>query len=155
MVINAALRASDRIFDPNCAGLFLSPGANTLEQRQVLSQQFQYVADNNYYHLITAQAAGVGPNTGAFVSPDETTNVMGGIFVITGGLFFTGQINGHPAVAGLTVSQIQELVVIHEMLHWEGAVGPDDNGQQYTLANGDKVTGSDGVTKEVLKDCFH
>jgi hypothetical protein len=43
--------------------------------------------------------------------------------------------------------------MIHEFLHWEG-IGADNANQVYTLPNGDKVTGSVGISAEVRKKCF-
>src|SRR5258708_824292 len=40
------------------------------------------------------------------------------------------------------LTQTQELIVIHEFMHQLGLIGPDNASQSYTLANGQKVTGS-------------
>jgi hypothetical protein len=76
--------------------------------------------------------------------------------VVAGGAFFTDTLNGQAlggAFSGLNLGQAQELMMIHEFLHWEG-LGADDAGQQYTLPNGDTVTGSAGISDEVRKKCF-
>jgi hypothetical protein len=44
-------------------------------------------------------------------------------------------------------------MLIHELL-LTGSAG-DDKGQQITLANGDTVTGSAGITAEVRQQCIH
>ena len=154
VAVDAAMRASDLIESPDCAGMFLSPSANTAEQRQMLSEQLQYVADSGDLRMISPNALpqGTSPNVPAF-----TTGTWGFIYVVSGSAFFTnttptGQSLGG-AFQGLTLSQTQELIVVHEFLHWEG-VGPDNAGQTYILPNGDKVTGSQGISNEVRKKCF-
>ena len=154
VAVDAAMRASDLIESPDCAGMFLSPSANTAEQRQMLSEQLQYVADSGDLRVISPNALpqGTSPNVPAF-----TTGTWGFIYVVSGSAFFTnttptGQSLGG-AFQGLTLSQTQELIVVHEFLHWEG-VGPDNAGQTYILPNGDKVTGSQGISNEVRKKCF-
>lgn len=54
----------------------------------------------------------------------------------------------------MSTSSYQQLIIIHEFMHYMGIVGPDDNNQTYTLPNGDKVTGSAGISAEIKKDCF-
>ena len=59
-----------------------------------------------------------------------------------------------PNFRGLTLSQVDEVILIHELLHFTGAVGDDDSGQSITLANGAAVVGIAGVTNQVRKDCI-
>lgn len=54
---------------------------------------------------------------------------------------------------GLSTSEANEVMLIHELL-LTGSAG-DDKGQQITLANGDTVTGSAGITAEVRQQCIH
>ena len=55
----------------------------------------------------------------------------------------------------LGLSSIQELMVIHEFMHWMGIVGPDKAGtEQYNLPNGQTVIGSNGVSQAVRDNCF-
>ncbi len=58
----------------------------------------------------------------------------------------------HQATA--TESLDQQLLVLQEFLHWTGTVGADSSGQRIKFPNGDKVTGSAGVSEEVRKKCF-
>jgi RHS repeat-associated protein len=153
IAVNAAMRASDRIVSPDCAGIFLSPDANTAEQRQVLSGQLQYLADAGDLRVISPSALPAGTPAGVAAF---TTGLWGFVYVIAGGPFFTGTSNGQPLSGpfqGLTLPQVQELTIIHEFLHWEG-LGPDNAGQTYTLPNGDTVTGSLGISQEVRNKCF-
>jgi hypothetical protein len=87
---------------------------------------------------------------------EDLASTWGLIYVVSGSSFFTGTLNERPlggAFTGLSLNQAQELIMIHEFLHWEG-VGPDNPNQQITLANGTTVTGSAGVSEEVRKRCF-
>jgi hypothetical protein len=150
---DAAFKASDRLFNPECAGLFLAPEANTLEQRRVLSQQLQYATDLGRIRPINASAlpAGTGPSV-----PGFTTGTLGLIYFVEGGAFFTNKLDGKPlggALSGLTLSETQQLMVIHELLHWLG-VGPDNADQKHTFPNGATVVGSAGISAEVRKRCF-
>jgi hypothetical protein len=85
------------------------------------------------------------------------------IYIASNRFFVTGILaNGtpvtqatSPSFQGLSLSQIDEVVVIHEFLHLTGAVGADNAGQSITLANGATVAGSVGVTNAVIKDCVH
>jgi RHS repeat-associated protein len=149
----AALAATDRRYDPDCAGLFLGPDANTPEQRKILSGQLQYAVDQSDVRVIsqTSLPAGTPPNVPAF-----TKGTLGFIYVVSERSFFTGQLSEKPlcgAFQGLSLNQTQQLMMIHVFLHWEG-IGDDNANQVYTLPNGDKVTGSEGISAEVRKKCF-
>jgi len=54
----------------------------------------------------------------------------------------------------MSLTDFQQLVIIHEFLQWEGIAGPDASGQKYNLPNGDTAKGSGGISKEIKKDCF-
>jgi hypothetical protein len=49
-------------------------------------------------------------------------------------------------------------MIIHEVLHYFGVIGADSSVKganfQYTFANGDTVTGSNGISAEIIKECF-
>jgi RHS repeat-associated protein len=93
----------------------------------------------------------------------QTTGINGIIQIASNRYFVTGILaNGTPITQatspnfqGLSLSQIDEVILIHELLHFTGSVGADNAGQSITLANGVTVTGSVGVTNEVRKDCLH
>jgi len=93
----------------------------------------------------------------------ETTGVNGMILIASNRYFVTGILaDGAPVTEatspnfqGLTLSQIDEVILIHELLHFTGAVGDDNANQSITLGNGVTVKGSAGVTNEVIKDCIH
>jgi hypothetical protein len=90
--------------------------------------------------------------------PAFTTGKDGFIYVVSGSAFFTGTVGGSPVggfASGMTLSDFQQLVIIHEFLHQYGIAGADSEGQKITLANGDTVKGSVGISKEVRKDCFN
>ena len=153
IIKQATMAATDKLFDPNCAGLFLSPGDNTPAARKQLSQQLQSMSSAGDIRLIQASAV---PNYNPAISA-FTTGQAGLTFVVFKGPFFSGTLNGNPlggAMSGLSISNQEDLTIIHEFMHWEGIVGPDNNNQQYTLPNGDKVKGSDGISAEVRKKCF-
>ena len=93
----------------------------------------------------------------------QTTGVDGIIQIASNRYFVTGILaNGTPVTQatspnfqGLSLSQVDDVILIHELLHFTGAVGSDNAGQTITLGNGATVTGSVGVTNEVRKDCLH
>jgi hypothetical protein len=152
IMIDAAMRASDRVFREKCGGLFAGGDANSLEQRRALSEGLQQAADEGDLRLISRDALP------AATPPDIPAFTQGGfIYTVSGGSFFTNLLNGKPlggAFQGLLQGQTQELMIIHEMLHWLGLVGADNKQQQITLPNGQTVTGSDGVSDAVRKACF-
>ena len=153
VVTDAVMRASDRLFNSDCAGIFLSPEANTLEQRQVLSSVLQGISDEGKIRTISKSSLPSGTPDGV---AGFTTDRFGLIYFVQEGSFFTNQLNGKPlggALSGLTQSQTQELMVIHEYLHYWG-IGRDDAKQEYVMANGDKVVGSEGISQEIRNKCF-
>jgi hypothetical protein len=63
--------------------------------------------------------------------------------------------NPNSVFNGLTLLQMQETILIHELLHATGVVGPDNLAQGITLGNGQVVQGSAGVTGAVEANCVH
>ena len=152
-VSDAAHRAADRLFAADCAGLFLSPEANTADQRKLLASQLDYIADRGDLRIISKGA--LPPGTPSSV-PAFTTDTMGYVYVVSGGSFFTNMLEGKPlggALQDLPLAATQELIMIHEYLHW-GGIGPDNAGQNNQMANGDIVVGSAGISQEVRDKCF-
>jgi len=154
LVVDAERGAADRLFNSDCAGLFLAPDDNTVENRKKLAGQLDSLLDGGLIRQISQSAlpSGTGSNVPAF-----TTGQSGLIYIVSGGAFFTGKIDGKPIggfASGLPLEAFDQLVIIHEFLHWEGIAGADSKGQKYTLPNGNKVKGSQGISKEVLKKCF-
>ncbi|MGO9229362.1 MAG: RHS repeat-associated core domain-containing protein [Bryobacteraceae bacterium] len=91
----------------------------------------------------------------------ETTGVDDLILIASNRAFVTGimangmSITQTQAFQGLTLSQVDEVILIHELLNFTDTAGDDDAGQSITLGNGDTVTGSAGITQEVIKNCIH
>jgi RHS repeat-associated protein len=153
-LINAAYGAADRLFSPSCAGLFLSPGQDIAAGIQGLAQTLENLADQGIIRQISSNS--LPPNTPANI-PAFTSGPGGIIYAVTGGSFFTGTLSGSPlggVFSGMPLASIQQLMILHEFMHYEGVVGPDRKNQSYTLPNGDVVTGSRGITDEVFKKCF-
>lgn len=164
---NAIAGASDRLFGRDCAGLFLSPDSvDDVDARRYLSERLSrlgYIEGNSgaaSIRIFDGQSAS-GPNV-----PAETTDTFGTIRIFAGGAFFTGldgngknflAANAGGPFAGMSLAGFEQLVVIHEFMHWMGIVGPDGgdfSNQRYTLPNGDVVTGSIGISQEVRNKCF-
>jgi hypothetical protein len=153
-ITDAAYGAADRLFSPQCAGLFLTPAQDTAANVQSLAQTLEGLANDNMIRQIAPGSlpAGTPPNIPAF-----TTGSGGIIYVVAGGSFFTGTLQGQPlggVFSGLPLASQQQLIILHEFLHYEGIAGPDNNNQSYTLPNGDVVQGSQGITNEVFAKCF-
>jgi hypothetical protein len=129
----------------DCASLFL-----TLNPAMALEAAF-----NNNQIRIVPFANTIPANVGA-----ETNAVYNVIYIASNRFFFTGQFNGGPVTQttvdfqGLTQSQVQEVMLIHEMLHLTGTVGDDNQDQQITLGNSQVVKGSAGVTAAVKQHCI-
>jgi RHS repeat-associated protein len=164
-VKDAASGAEKLLSNPKCALLF--GGASGKDPGAAL----QSALDNG--HILTQT-----------LGPDISWNIGGytqggNIYIATNHFFFTGLVygqtgttdGGHTAVngfynvtspppgftngfAGLTFGQMQELVLMHELLHLLGIAGADNANQQITLPDGETVTGSAGVTAAIRKDCF-
>jgi len=160
MVLKAAVaRTSDRLHNPDCAGLFLDPESNTPEVRRALGRKFENLwnGDSNSSKIRTINPSNMPPETSGVVA--FTTGTLGLIYVVSGGGFFTGIQNGKAISTidpwvGMNLSQIQELVLIHEFMHYMGIVGPDRDPLEYTLPNGQRVKGSSGISKIVREKCF-
>ncbi len=139
--------------NPPCDQLF-SSGAPFNDPATVLQSAYA----NNQIRLVPFDSSAIPLDVGA-----ETTGINGTIYIASNRYFVTGILASgapitqatSPNFQGLTLSQIDSLILIHELLHFTGAVGDDDNGQAITLANGVKVYGSFGVSNEVRKDCLH
>lgn len=73
----------------------------------------------------------------------QTTETNGRIQIAANRGFVTGILaNGSsltsvPEFQGLSLSQIDEVILIHELLHFTGTAGSDNEGQSITLGNGD------------------
>jgi RHS repeat-associated protein len=147
---DAGARASDRISSEDCASLFLAPGFRSPEDRAVLSNLFtEFVAT---IRTLGASQVADGPSVPAF-----TTDAHGLTYIVLGGAFFTGTLNGKPllgAFSGLTLNEDQELILIHEFLHYEGVVGPDKHAEKYRFPDGTTAIGSDGISAEIRKHSF-
>ncbi len=161
VVSNAVGNAGDRLNRPDCAGLFLDPDSNTPEARKALSDKLDSLFSwDNKDSTIRIQPGTNpdDPNVAAF-----TTDTLGLIYVYGGGAFFTNKLANGQSIGststygGMTSWDFQALVIIHEFVHYMGIVGPDGGPAKdvtWTLPNGDKVTGSDQLSKEIRKKCF-
>jgi hypothetical protein len=124
---------------------------NTQANREQLAQQLNNVQDRGLIRQISAPQ-GAAPGVAG-----QTTGPKGIIYFYSGRSFFTGKLNGQPlggTFAGLSIGLDQEVMIIHEFLHWTGTVGADNSNQRIKLPNGDTVTGSEGVSQEVRKKCL-
>lgn len=146
--------ASDRIANPDCAGLFRSPDDNTPDDRKALSQQLLDVLANGGVSILSAQnAKSINSSIPAYVPDNQDV-----IIFIQDRTFFTGvgpdykPLGG--AFAGLDTAQVDDLIVIHEFMHYIGMIGPDNANQTYTLANGTTVHGSMGLSQAIRDNCF-
>ncbi|QOY91370.1 RHS repeat-associated core domain-containing protein [Paludibaculum fermentans] len=131
----------------DCAGLF---GAFSDSAAQFMDQVPIVL-------ISSAAVPDAKPGTGGFTSHDSG----GAIFLFTNRYFFTNLLeNGTPATSapvfnGLSMNEMQQTILIHELLHWIGVVGADaDPNQQITLPSGETVSGSEGVTMAVKSHCF-
>ncbi len=151
---DATYRSSDRISREKCAELFLPADENTPENRRRLAEALVQLADDNTVPVLPSSAAtNIKPDVPAF-----TTGTNGLIYFIEDRSFFTGIFNSKPlggAFANLSLSGVQELMVIHEFMHYRGIVGPDDTNQTYTLPNGKTVRGSGGISAAIRENCFN
>ena len=142
-------RAVHDLFDSDCASLFM-----TLNPAMALENAYK----NNQ---IRAVPFGDGPGSPKPSVGAQTNNSVNAIYIGTDRYFFSGQFNGGPVTQttvdfkGLTQAQVQEVILIHEMLHLTGSVGSDDNNQAITLGNAQVVYGSGGVTAAVRQHCIH
>jgi hypothetical protein len=153
IVENAVGRAEVDLLNPDCASLFGPLGIfNLPSPAEQLEDVFEagrirgYVFDSSF-------KSGVG----GYTDPDSKV-----IYLATNRYFFTGILEtGTSALLtdgfhGLTsLTQIQEVILIHELLHEAGVVGADNASQVITLPNGETVVGSAGVSQAVVKHCIH
>ena len=124
-ITNAVAGAGDRIFNADCAGIFLSASNNTASNRQGLSIELDSLLDGNTIRQISSAnlPSGTSSNVPAF-----TTGPDGIIYLVSGGAFFTGTVNGKPLggfASGMSLSNFDQLVILHEFLHYTGVAGPD------------------------------
>jgi hypothetical protein len=72
--------------------------------------------------------------------------------------FFSGKgANGQSlarALAGLSLQQDQDLMIIYEFVHQLGLIGLDNADQRYTLSNGQTVIGSDDLSHAIRDHCM-
>jgi hypothetical protein len=155
-VVQAAINGAEAdLAKPDCAGLF---GAGTPNCAPAAA--LQGLEDSGKIQLV-AFGAGIDPGVGA-------QSAGGTIQIATNRYFFTGiganglsvlandpGQNWFPVFAGLTMGQMQQTVLIHELLHASGVVGSDNGNQNITLGNGQVVQGSAGVTGAVVANCIH
>ena len=91
----------------------------------------------------------------------QNTGTNGVIQIASNRAFVTGILADGTAITqaegfkGLSFSQADELILLHELLHFTGSVGSDNASQKITMPNGDVVIGSAGVTAEVREHCLH
>jgi RHS repeat-associated protein len=144
-VANAVGAAEQDLEDPDCASIF---GPN-IDPYLALANAWT----NNDIRAATFDS-GVNAAVGA-------ATISGVIYIATNRYFFTGiQANGASAMGpgtvfdGMTMQQMQQAILIHELLHLTGVVGSDNANQTVTLGNGEVVTGSAGVTAAVRQHCF-
>lgn len=131
------------------------PYQNTIANRESLAAQLDNLEDTGFIRQLNPEDLPLGssPNVAAL-----TTAANGIVYIVSGGAFFPRTVNGHALggfASGMTLPDFQQLVFLHEFLHWEGLAGEDSNHQKYQLPNGDTVTGTAGISKEVQKKCFN
>ena len=152
--LDPAVNGAKRILesDPDCAGLF-GPKDVISSPGEALEEAY----NNNQIRLLP-----FGSNVPSGVGA-QTTGVDGVIQIASNRYFVTGILaDGTPVnqatspnFVGLSLAEVDQLIVIHELLHFMGIVGDDNADQQITLPNGAVVSGSTGVSNEVRKDCLH
>ncbi len=145
------------LVNPDCASLFdvaaMESTFGTTSPESILEQAYS----QNQIRLVDF-GSNIPPAT-----MGETTGVNGTIYFASNRGFATGILaDGTPISQaplflglGLTNLQIDEILLIHELLHFTGTAGDDDQNQSITLGNGDTVIGSAGITKEVIQHCIH
>jgi RHS repeat-associated protein len=140
-----ALSAAD-VIDTGCNGLF--------PHGILTGDQMRAAVDNNQIRVVPF-GDNIPPGVGA-----ETNNAVNAIYIASNRYFFTGILaDGSSALntvdfSGLTVGQMQETILIHELLHLTGLAGDDSAGQQIRMPNGEVVNGSTGITTTIKEDCF-
>ena len=150
LIGDAVVAAEDRLFNEECGSLFFTSDNNTLTSRKLLSDRMGRV-EFTFFSARLASASNIDPSVPIYTADDRT------VVVLQGRSFITGTLNGPSlggAFAGLSTPQIRELMVIHELMHVMGLIGPDSRGQVYTLANGQQVIGSGGISMAIREHCF-
>jgi RHS repeat-associated protein len=169
----AVAGAVERLVEPDCAAMFGLFGG--LDAASLLQSAFDqgnvrfYEFGSNIPVGVAAQTATpyiqIGINrafvTGLVPGPTGATtygsrgNPSVGV-PIQGFISIT---NPPPGVItgfqGMSMDEMRQAVLIHELLHLLGVVGPDNMRQRITLPNGQTVYGSSGVTAAVRQNCFH
>ncbi len=159
-VQGAVNRAETDLSKHDCASLFGAgvPDYAPAAALQSMENQGQIqLMPFTYDYTQPPDQNGPSPGVGAQTSP------QGNIQIATNRYFFTGidqngasvLTNPNSVFNGLTLSQMQETILIHELLHATQVVGADSAGQNITLGNGQVVRGSAGVTAAVIANCIH
>ena len=168
LLSDAIAGSVDRLSNPECSSLF---GGSLFANGP--ASVLQSALDNGQIRILP-----FGDNIAPGVLA-QTTGTNGMIQIASGRAFFTGtvllptttasstttggSISGYDTrslsscagFGGLSSSESQQLILMHELLHFMGVVGPDNQGQSiYNLPNGETVTGSTGVTQAVRTHCF-
>ena len=160
-VEGAAFAAADRLHDKDCAKLFLGNSQVSAQDPSHPANELEKAWKENLIRVApdTPQGRGnTGASTPAFTVGGGTNSSI--IYLVSGRSFFSGQLNGMPVqsqasyFSGLSLGGVQELIMIHEFLHFKGIVGSDTNNQTYTLPNGQTVTGTAGISQAVRDACF-
>ena len=160
VVKSAVDRAAGDLMSPNCAGLF-GPGPFGVngDLTNTPADELDRLEASGGIRL-----AGFDPNdNGPPAGVGAVTQNDGTIYIAANRYFFTGidqngasvLTNPNSVFNGLTMSQMQETILIHELLHSTGIVGADNAGQMIQLGNGQVVQGSAGVTAAVEANCLH
>ncbi len=150
---NVALQAVS-VLDTGCNGLFGSDPEPGDELRDAVAAGVIQVAPFTWNPSST-DAPGFKPGVGAQYNPPVDK-----IQIASNRFFFTGILENGTSVlntvdfSGLTMLQMQETIIIHEFMHYEGLIGADNNNQQIVLPNGQTVVGSTGLTQAIKSDCF-
>jgi hypothetical protein len=133
----------------------LNPDFNTSDARRAIGEKLERLMESDLVRIIdaTSMPSGTG-NVAGF-----STDTFGLIYIVSQGAFFTGSHNGKPlskldAWKGMKLGSIRESMIIHEFMHHMGIVGPDNEGQEYVLPNGQQVRGPTGISQAIRENCF-
>lgn len=156
LFLDPALAGSLRLLqNSDCKGLFdtlaMDSNFGTTDPSQILNG-----ADNHNQIAFYAFGDNIGPGVMAQTTgPNGTIQIAANRAFVTGVLASGASVTTAVGLQGLSLSEINEVFLIHELLHFTGSVGADSANQEITLANGDVVNGSAGVTAEVRQNCIH
>ena len=117
------------------------------------AQALKKANDNNQIRFYDFDDT-INPGVGAQTVTGSMIQIASNRYFVTGILANGASLTAATGFQGLTLLQADELILIHELLHFVGVVGADDAGQRIGFPNGDIVNGSAGVTAEVRKQCF-